>query len=90
MQKKIETIKEMLALSKAGSDEQRALKAAYRAMKRHEPRPPIYETADPDEPIILLCPACDNEIESKYAPDYCPACGQALEWYKYFDRELTQ
>ena len=90
MQKKIETIKEMLALSKSGSDEQRALKAAYRAMKRHEPRPPIYETADPDEPIILLCPACDNEIESKYTPDYCPACGQAIEWHKYFDREIKQ
>ena len=90
MQKKLRTIEKLIATAKAGSDEQRALKSAYRAMKRQEPRPPIYESAGPDEPIIILCPACDNEIDGKYTPDYCPACGQALEWYKYFDRELTQ
>ena len=68
----------MLALSRAGSDEQRALKAAYRAMKRHEPRPPIYETADPDEPIILLCPACDNELESSTRPTIAPLAVRLL------------
>lgn len=89
MDKKIKTIKAMISKTD-NADEKKALKSALRAMNSRKPRPPIYEQGGSDEPIIILCPACDNEIDGKYTPDYCPACGQALEWYKYFDRELTQ
>lgn len=89
MEKKIKTIKTMIDRSD-NADEKKALKAALRAMNSRKPRPPIYEQCDSNEPIIIICPTCDNELDTKYYCDYCPACGQALEWGKYFDGGMIQ
>lgn len=41
----------------------------------------------------IYCPACDCDLSEYHKPqnfEYCPICGQALEWEKYFDKGLEQ
>lgn len=97
MQKKIETIKEMLALSRAGSDEKKALKAALRALNKQKPRPPMFDALYTDDETAdksIYCPACDSDLTELYTSpqtfEYCPVCGQALEWDKYFNGGMIQ
>lgn len=96
MEKKIKTIKTMIDKSE-NADEKKALKAALRALNKQKPRPPMFDALYTDDETAdksIYCPACDSDLTELYTSpqtfEYCPACGQALEWHKYFDKEIKQ
>lgn len=48
---------------------------------RDAPKKPIYEHEYSDDMFYIIrfkCPICDNYLH--YSPNYCPNCGQHLDW----------
>lgn len=48
---------------------------------RDTPTKPIYEHEYSDDMFYIIkskCPMCDNYLH--YSPNYCPNCGQHLDW----------
>ena len=68
------------------SDTGKAIDAAIEALKKQMPKEPTYEGDgyDPQGTFIWdewLCPNCGSRYEVDYDKyDYCPNCGQALDW----------
>ena len=63
-----------------------ALEAALVALEKQIPKKPTYEGDGyaPDGSFVWdvwLCPHCNNRYEVDYDEyDFCPNCGQAIDW----------
>lgn len=58
-------------------------------IKIHKSENNLEERATKKEPIKILnvhCPVCSeilNSASEEYQENYCPCCGQAIDWSKY-------
>ena len=54
------------------------LKNKYNELvERATPKKPYLQD---DEDDILLCPTCNEDFIDNHISNYCPNCGQALDW----------
>ena len=72
-------------LSQAGAEKQYC-QDALKALEKQIPKKPDYEGDGYDDNGEIIydtsyCPCCRHEFEAYYdITDYCPNCGQALDW----------
>ena len=59
---------------------------AIEALQKQIPKTPIFEGDGYDNEGNIIydtwyCPCCENEYETDYDDyEYCPECGQAIDW----------
>ncbi len=89
----IQKIPEYLGLKEKTDKQIEERQTAMEAMKRQLPEKPILEGdgCDQEGNIILdewLCPNCGARYEVDYDEhDYCPGCGQRIDWSGLFGRD---
>lgn len=78
----IETFKFIQALKK---DDYRALEKLTELLEKQEPVPVSQGGANGlvTSPYLAYCPRCLEAADTEYMPNYCPECGQALDWSGY-------
>lgn len=62
-----------------------AIQAAIEALEKQIPKNPIGKTDPTFGDVCIVCPNCENRgLANPFAKsrvyDYCPKCGQALDW----------
>lgn len=78
MDRKTKIVKGLIMYT--GGETSIALECAVKAMQKQEPRAVIAANDN------LYCPSCSTTLNA-YAGasvEYCPACGQCLEWDKHW------
>lgn len=58
----------------------RALDEIVEIIETHEPLKPMQPELDMDGSVSIPCGNCGGELKKMY--DYCPWCGQKIDWGK--------
>lgn len=58
--------------------------------KQHFSEDDLVKRATPREPykvVLVCCPVCQNTLcdDDDIQENYCPCCGQAIDWTKFND-----
>jgi hypothetical protein len=59
-----------------------ALTLAISALKKQEPMKPLQQEMDIDGRAITPCGFCGEELPRNILYNFCPYCGQAIDWRK--------